>query len=746
MQVAKTRFGMKAGEALTQEFHICVTPVGQGDYLVQTEQVAPGVPVAQEVVKLPIADWLTQLNTIWHDRSQLLSQTPTNPSLTGNLPNLVVLGQQFYTALFQGSLRNSWITAQKIAQQQRGILRLRLGLKETELNSLPWEILHTGDRFLITYPCVIFSRYQADIEDISLPTLSLPLNVVKVLMVIAAPTEQANLALKQEAIRLQVELCQLQFPSSNTTEFEFTLLEHPSRAQLLQTIKQEQYQILHYIGQSNLAASKKELYLNLGNCAEKLNADELANLFSQHNIQIAVFNLCHHTRTCDTAALDLTQRLVQHGIKSVLTTESLPIEVTAVLIRQFYHNLSQGYPVDFSLNWVREELICVYGFDQLYWARSILNLQPESDGYIANNEIFEPVSHNGFDDKVELDWLDEESKHDDPTYQEDSAVVADLFRQVANPITSGVGREDTDLSPPVSPVAFTSSVPSSFSSKGRVQGERTVASTVRMIVGVVGTSAIALLGLWWQHRQPSLAYFLPPIYESLLNKPFEIKLKTASASNLTAIALEKFKQADFKDGYLAVEELLDRGELQNASVALAAISPQQAETSEINFLRGRVAWQSVQLGDKNYSLEDVCHYWETAIKYEPNSPLYYNALGFAYYAAGNLERANQTWFQSLYLVQEQQAAKTTNTIPAITTFSTDQIALNAYAGLAMVINKVALNQPSNKQADLLSEVMKLRQKVLHEEPVKFQPENLSKNWLWTNQTIQDWRSLMSVKN
>ena len=40
----------QTGEVVTQEFHISVTPVRNNEYLVRTEQVAPGVPVADELV------------------------------------------------------------------------------------------------------------------------------------------------------------------------------------------------------------------------------------------------------------------------------------------------------------------------------------------------------------------------------------------------------------------------------------------------------------------------------------------------------------------------------------------------------------------------------------------------------------------------------------------------------------------------------------------------------------------------
>lgn len=117
---------------MTQEFHLYITLVGQDEYLLWLEQVAPGVPLAQELVSWPVADWLRQAeqrktcNGSWQSHS-------------------VTLGQQLYDAVFQGSIRESWIRAQEIAQQQQEVLRLRLGFKDTRLARLPWEAMFAGD-------------------------------------------------------------------------------------------------------------------------------------------------------------------------------------------------------------------------------------------------------------------------------------------------------------------------------------------------------------------------------------------------------------------------------------------------------------------------------------------------------------------------------------------------------------------------------------------------------------------------
>ncbi len=122
------------------------------------------------------------------------------------------------------------------------------------------------------------------------------------------------------------------------------------------------------------------------------------------------------------------------------------------------------------------------------------------------------------------------------------------------------------------------------------------------------------------------------------------------------------------------------------------------------------------------------------------------------YAKGNDTRANQAWFEALYQTQEQIAKakqankqKSEGAIATPTTVVASKEALTSYAGLALVLARSARNQPADKRSHLLSEAVKLRQKVNQDSPSEFQPESLKRNWLWTDKAIQDWQTLQKVK-
>jgi len=51
-----------------------------------------------------------------------------------------------------------------------------------------------------------------------------------------------------------------------------------------------------------------------------------------------------------------------------------------------------------------------------------------------------------------------------------------------------------------------------------------------------------------------------------------------------------------------------------------------------------------------------------------------------------------------------------------------------------------------KQAKLLSEAIKLRQQVPTDDPVNFQPERLSKTWLWREKYHQDHIATSNIRD
>ncbi|NET69600.1 MAG: CHAT domain-containing protein [Sphaerospermopsis sp. SIO1G2] len=810
------------------EFHISVTPVGQNDYLVRTEQVAPGVPLAEELVSWPVSEWIAAAGHLMNDPLQMVLQ---GDAMARNSVNFIALGQQLYNALFQGTLRDSWITAQGIAQNQQQVLRLRLGLKDTKLARLPWEVMHAGDRPLATGPYIAFSRYQTGISATSrLPTHKIASQddtSIKVLMIISSPTDQVRLdLLKQEAINLQSELQRTITHSTDNTSFipeiELTVLDQPGREELTQALEQGRYQVLHYSGHSNSGANGGEIYLvsSRTGLTETLSGDDLAGLLVNNNIQMAVFNSCLGAYSAksdasgDIGERNLTESLVKRGISSVLAmSERIPDEVALTLTQLFYRNLSQGYPLDLCVSRVRQGLISAYGSHQMYWALPTLYLHQEFEGFLASQLGLTPTSDslNGYQSPIEtfpygiygdtsdleipltpdemkpsglvrdpadLDWLEDDSWGDmeddleyDTDYEDDTAIVADLFRQLENSATEvevpmkaesqiqpadsflqaqqpAPSAEDDDVwGDSATPTIPNQADHQQVSPPIPLPPQNQLRRRLWPIVAIGGAALVAVIGLgWWWNSRQSLDRIIQQLPERNIpqSKLTPIDLQKSSTGIVTAQATEKLSQGDLDQGLQAVEVLLNRGVFNAAETALNLISEDQQKNHYVKFLWGRLAWQSAQTRSQKYSIDDARRSWEIAARNQPNSVLYQNALGFAYYAEDKLERANDAWFKAVNLSVTQPKTNLT------TSESTNNIkpsdVSTAYAGLALGLYKSVKIQPSaDKQKQYLTKAIKLRQKVIQDEPTNFTVDKLAQNWLWTEEAIADWRSLLQEK-
>ncbi len=810
---------------MTQEFHISVTPVGDNEYLVRTEKVASGVPLAEEQVKWPVDEWLDHTRQLMNDPVLGLlngqSVIPfravgkkTETQLTTQAPvlSLVELGQALYHGLFQGTLRDSWTCAQAIAQNRQELLQLRLGLKGRRLSSLPWEVLHAADRPIATGTDVVFSRYQPGMNSILYRQVRKPNQPLKILIAIAAPTDQESLHLKREVLHLQEELRRENKRSQGNSlesiapDIQLTILEQPDREQLTQALEQGQYQVFHYAGHSNLGISGGELYLvsRRTGLTETLSGDDLAGLLVNNGVQMVVLNSCRGAYgntpnvSDDTAQLNLAEYAVKRGIPGVLAmAERIPDDVALTLTRLLYRNLNQGYPIDLSLSRARQGLISAYGSHQLYWALPILYLHREFDGYLTaiqspnsmrEEEKFFPLPSSPAEQDLVLksppktlslsEWDsmnddDVENLLDDLVYDDDLGdLVEDQFDNCVSEDQSGnqlgntdfIGdflRQSTVTESQPKPVTLEKS--DGLNSTSRSPQLTVSPSGMTSPYGFKGKRVLWMLpfilmslgfGVWFgQNRALQSERFnreettsQTTLVHVNSNQPQAMDLKIANTDYVLGIAVEQFYQRKLLAAEEATTELLNRGALQEAKSALAAVQVQDLNHPIVNFLNGRLAWQSIQQGSADYKIDDVRRYWENAVKQNPQSVDYKNALGFAYYTEGRLENAYQVWTQVLEVEEPDLVGKAKpGTANNTQTQVEQQDKFTAYAGLGLVWRKYSQTLPQKQKAFMLSKAVKFSNKVMSESPTEFQPNQLSRNWMWSKDMIRDWQLLQQEK-
>lgn len=839
---------------MTQAFYLSITPLGQDRYLVRTEEVAPGVPLAEDQVTWPVETWLYQL--IAHDPNPLRSllkgsshgSDRTAPALgsadTAFLADgsqLIELGQTLYNALFQGRIRDSWLAAQGVAQHRRQILSLRLGFKDSRLQRLPWEVLYGDDRPLATGTDIVFARYfvTPGLADLSamppLPTLGQSLQV---LMVVSAPNDQERLALRQEVQKLKEELHPT--PSATLTEAErsrsrppvdiqLTILEQPGRAELVQALEQGNYQVLHYAGHSDVSETGGDLYLV--SCqtglTERLSGEDLAGLLVNNGIWMAVFNSCRgaYTGTDDAESgwreQNLVQALVNRGVPGVIAmAERIADDVAITFTQLLYRNLKQGYGIDLSLSRTRQGLISAYGSNQAYWMLPILYLHQEFDGYLyIDQRAPSNLSDPDLSDRALLDlepWLldseDNESprlpdetlsrpvestldelldgivpeeeegleiadlidtlgSEDEPSYDEDAAVVTNLIQQLS---THGVSEEAPldapagenllpnwdgpqpilhDQLPERPPESASDPLPllSGDSSDNRgtdVDGfkEKTLTQdqpqdsfwqiwqpTPTLLVwagmGLVGAIAAASVALSIASNHP--------------NSPLPATTQEANATSGSLVngAIKSLTNGDPVTARHLMERLLDKGDTQAVQAVLDTATPEQIQNSpEMAYIMGRLTWEKIAQSEADASPKDAYRDWERAVQKNPKFVEAWIALGFAHYTLDEPQAAIEAWQKAIELDQRQ--VRDGN--PDRRTVANPQV-LQAYAGLAMTYQQLStISAEPDERAKLLAQAQEPYQFILDRDPTLLSPVNLGKSWLWQPDLLTDWKSSLEA--
>jgi tetratricopeptide (TPR) repeat protein len=360
-----------------------------------------------------------------------------------------------------------------------------------------------------------------------------------------------------------------------------------------------------------------------------------------------------------------------------------------------------------------------------------------------------------FDDEGEADELTNEFEDlelDNCDDEDDIAVVSDLFQQLSQDSYSPNIADGESCLAAATAAREKPQIPpkdkylSSPATNSRLLAWQSLAKKKREILPILagtGILTLVVLGLLFaarRHFEPSVTLSPPPSPTTAVLT--DVTVDRVNFSNLdtkqvVALAQTDLRQGDLKRATAAVEELLDRNALSETEVALAVIPQQLVDTPDISFLRGRLAWQQFSTGRKKFSLNDARRFWETAVKKQPHTPLYLNALGFVYYAEGNFDRAIALWFDALSIGEQKLAQK----VDA----ATQRDVLNSYAGIALALSQLAAKQTGDRGQTLLQEALKLRQKVLKEAVASFQPDTLAKNWMWPKTAIRDWQAFLEIE-
>jgi hypothetical protein len=306
------------------------------------------------------------------------------------------LGINLWQWVFTGVIQNCLAQSRGIAIGQNKPLRLRLEIRDPNLIPLPWEIMQgqPGTPSISLSPQILFSRTTSDVESLQLSTCDVGLNVLLVLGkdIDSHSGFTAKLKLEKEASALSRILQSqpdLGLPSSVSPDLvpcQVDSLVQPSRAELLNALRTEKYNVLFYAGHGNTAPDGGLLYLST---EASINGTELAQALVGGRVKLAVLNACWGAQPDEEQQKaiprsSLAEVLIHHGVPAVLgMRDSIADEEALSFIQTFAQALRERMPIDRSVAVARQQLLTLYKFNQPAWTLPVLYMHPEFDGELV---------------------------------------------------------------------------------------------------------------------------------------------------------------------------------------------------------------------------------------------------------------------------------------------------------------------------------------------------------------------------
>jgi len=290
-------------------------------------------------------------------------------------------GKCLYDLIFPGPIHTHFNQTEAVARERRQKVRIRLTVQPDNLSQIPWEFMYReeGGHFLAVNPDTVLSRYL----NVPLPQQN-PANRQEVplhmLLIIADPTDQVRL----EPDMWEGIIRQAIAPIEQNISLQ--VVKQATRRNITNALMQHKPDIVQFVGHGIYQNGKGHLAL-VGSDGETWLIDDsrFANLFLGVDDRLSLVCLA----TCESAKsnslqgfLGIAPQLVQRGIPAVVAMQySVLIKTAKTFFEEFYDAVAAHKPVDWAVQWARNQISIEHGLDNREFATPVLYMRAE-DGNI----------------------------------------------------------------------------------------------------------------------------------------------------------------------------------------------------------------------------------------------------------------------------------------------------------------------------------------------------------------------------
>jgi len=292
-------------------------------------------------------------------------------------------GSRLYKALFDDRLEAILLRSLSEVAAAGSGLRIRLRLTDAPtLGSLPWEFLYDSmrNRFL----CL--SERTPVVRFLDVPDPPRPLNVsaaLRILVVISSPSDLVQLDAEQEWDRLTAALA----PMIRDGTVEVHRLERGTLAELRRALRQQNWNVLHFVGHGGFDASIGDgvlIFEDELHRSRVIPGQDLGVLLHDHDpLRLVVLNACEGARADQQDPFSgSAQGLVQQGIPAVIAMQfEFSDDAAITLASEMYGAICDGYSLEAAVTAARKAIFT--DGNQTEWATPVLYLRT-ANGIIFN--------------------------------------------------------------------------------------------------------------------------------------------------------------------------------------------------------------------------------------------------------------------------------------------------------------------------------------------------------------------------
>lgn len=267
---------------------------------------------------------------------------------------LIDYGQRLYAYLFGDGAKLRGFFEFNDAYRQQARLTLRLQPEAAALWGLPWEYLHDGTDFLGLTGRLLVHRMPHGLAELK-PADSPP--PLRILVIIAAPDDQAELDVERELAVMQDALDDLR----RAGLVQVDTLEDATLPALQDALSRTAYHVLHFTGHGAFIKTEGKLCFEdaAGRSALIGPGDLRPLLVNQPDLRLIVLSACQSAKTSGADAFDsVATGLLQADVPAVLAMQFSILDESAIeLARVFYAELTRGRAPEEALRQTRLALL-----------------------------------------------------------------------------------------------------------------------------------------------------------------------------------------------------------------------------------------------------------------------------------------------------------------------------------------------------------------------------------------------------